>query len=194
MRKEKHLRTTNTSMEIRESSSDEMVIEGYFALFNDETNLFGNVYEEIDRDAFNNTLDKDIRALINHDTSKVLGRTKAKTLELRADEKGLYGKIKINPNDTEAVNLYERVKRGDVDQCSFGFFIKDEDVENRSDGTTKFVIKDIDLFEVSAVTFPAYENTGISAREKQVENLNKRKIELWKKEMREKINVKNTNA
>lgn len=181
-------------MEIRESSSDEMVIEGYFALFNDETNLFGNVYEEIDRDAFNNTLDKDIRALINHDTSKVLGRTKAKTLELKADEKGLYGKIKINPNDTEAVNLYERVKRGDVDQCSFGFFIKDEDVENRSDGTTKFVIKDIDLFEVSAVTFPAYENTGISAREKQVENLNKRKIELWKKEMREKINVKNTNA
>lgn len=194
MRKEKHLRTTNTSMEIRESSSDEMVIEGYFALFNDETNLFGNVYEEIDRDAFNNTLDKDIRALINHDTSKVLGRTKAKTLELKADEKGLYGKIKINPNDTEAVNLYERVKRGDVDQCSFGFFIKDEDVENRSDGTTKFVIKDIDLFEVSAVTFPAYENTGISAREKQIENLNKRKIELWKKEMREKINVKNTNA
>ncbi len=194
MRKEKHLRTTNTSMEIRESSSDEMVIEGYFALFNDETNLFGNVYEEIDKEAFNNTLDKDIRALINHDTSKVLGRTKAKTLELKADEKGLYGKIKINPNDTEAVNLYERVKRGDVDQCSFGFFIKDEDVENRSDGTTKFVIKDIDLFEVSAVTFPAYENTGISAREKQVKNLNKRKIELWKKEMREKINVKNTNA
>lgn len=70
-----------------------------------------------------------VRALIDHETRLVLGRSKAGTLELREDSHGLWGKIRINPNDTDAMNLYNRVKRGDVDQCSFGFNIVKEDTE-----------------------------------------------------------------
>ena len=70
----------------------------------------------------------------------------------------------LNENDVDAMNLYERVKRGDVTQCSFGFNILDEDVDYRADGTIKWTIKEIDLHEVSIVTFPAYEETEVTAR------------------------------
>ena len=70
-----------------------------------------------------------------------LGEQKQETLELKTDSRGLWGKIKINPNDTDAVNLYERVKRGDVDQCSFGFNIISEGTDYREDGTIKWTIK-----------------------------------------------------
>src|SRR5690625_7651630 len=88
--------------------------------------VFTGAYEEIATGAFYNTLDNDIRALINHNTAFVLCRNKSGTLELETDSKGLFGRIKINENDTDAMNLYERVKRGDVDQCSFGFNILKE--------------------------------------------------------------------
>src|SRR6185312_6634158 len=112
----------STNLKTR-SENDEMVIEGYFAVFNSETELWGGAYEEIAPSAFDKTLSNDIRALIDHETRAVLGRTKAGTLELKVDSRGLWGSIKINPNDGDAVNLYERVKRGDIDQCSFGFNI-----------------------------------------------------------------------
>src|SRR5690606_33485190 len=103
-----------------------MYIEGYWVVFNQETELWPGAFEEIAPTAFDGSLDRDVRALINHDSTLVLGRTKAGTLELRVDSHGLWGRVKINPKDTDAVNLYERVKRGDVDQCSFGFNILDE--------------------------------------------------------------------
>lgn len=176
-------RTFNSSLEIREEQ-EEMIIQGYFAVFNTETKLYGNVYESIDEKAFDYSIGGDVRALIDHDTAKVLGRTKAGTLELKTDKKGLFGTIKINPKDTEAVNLYERVKRGDVNQCSFGFVITDESAEYGEDGTTHFVIKDLVLFEVSICTFPAYEDTAVEARRKQVEEHN---IERWKKITKERL-------
>ncbi|MCG5026925.1 HK97 family phage prohead protease, partial [Anoxybacillus flavithermus] len=90
----------------RSEQDDEMYIEGYFAVFNRETELFPGAFEEIAPEAFNETLSNDIRALINHDTSLVLGRNKAGTLELKVDSRGLWGRIKINPRDSDAVNLY----------------------------------------------------------------------------------------
>ncbi len=169
------------------AEEDEMIIEGYFAVYNTETELWPGVFEEIAPGAFDNTLSNDIRALINHDTSLVLGRNKAGTLELKTDSRGLWGRIKINPNDTDAVNLYERVKRGDVDQCSFGFNIISEETDYREDGTIKWIIKEVDLHEVSVCTFPAYEETSISARKKDFEDIKKRKTEAWKKRMKERI-------
>jgi len=154
-----------------------MVIEGYFAVFNSETELWPGAYEEIAPRAFDNTLNNDIRALINHDTGLVLGRNKAGTLELKVDGRGLWGSIRINPNDSDAVNLYERVKRGDVDQCSFGFNILDEEVDFRDDGTVKWTIKEVDLHEVSVVTFPAYTETGVQARKAEVEQHRQRQLE-----------------
>ncbi len=111
---------TATDLKTRSEQDGEMIIEGYFAVFNKATELWPGAYEKIDPEAFNNTLGNDIRALINHDTTLVLGRNKANTLSLSIDSYGLFGVIQINSEDRDAVNLYERVKRGDVDQCSFG--------------------------------------------------------------------------
>ncbi|WP_339012638.1 HK97 family phage prohead protease [Lactococcus garvieae] len=146
----------------------EKIISGYFVVFNSETELYEGVFEEIAPESFENVDLSDIRALIDHETAKVLGRTKVGTLSLSVDEKGVYGEIKINENDTEAMNLYSRVQRGDVDQCSFGFNILDEEMEAREDGSYKFTIKSIELFEVSVVTFPAYADTAVEARNKQI--------------------------
>lgn len=169
------------------AEEDEMIIEGYFAVYNTETELWPGAFEEIAPGAFDNTLSNDIRALINHDTSLVLGRNKAGTLELKTDSRGLWGRIKINPNDTDAVNLYERVKRGDVDQCSFGFNIISEETDYRNDGTVKWTIKEVDLHEVSIVTFPAYEETGVQARHKQVEQYKQKQLELRKNKLKERL-------
>ena len=163
------------------------MIEGYFVVFNSETELFSGAYEEIAPEAFDKTLSNDIRALINHDTNLVLGRNKAGTLELKVDSRGLWGSIKINENDTDAMNLYERVKRGDVDQCSFGFNIIREDTEFRDDGTVKWIIREVDLHEVSVVTFPAYESTGVQARMKEKEQIEQRKLEKRKNELKERL-------
>lgn len=174
----------------RDNSQDneEKVIRGYFALYENETQLWDRCYEIISKGAFKDTITKnDIRALINHDTTLVLGRNKSGTLTLKEDEKGLYGEIKINENDTDAMNLYSRVQRGDVDQCSIGFNIIDEDYEELADGCVRFRINEIDLHEVSCCTFPAYEDTSIQARKKDVENLQSRKIVNKKINLRKRL-------
>lgn len=135
--------------------------------------------ESIAPEAFDGALSDDIRCLIDHETRLVLGRNKAGTLTLNTDSRGLWGEVKINKNDQDAMNLYERVKRGDVDQCSFGFDILDEEFEDR--GTdVHWTIKKVKLYEVSIVTFPAYEETSVSARKKDYETIKKRAHEAWK--------------
>ena len=170
------------------TETDEMKIEGYFVVFNSETELYDGMYEEISDKAFANIDLSDVRALADHDTAKVLGRTKSNTLKLSVDDKGLYGEIIINKNDTEAVNLYERVKRQDIDQCSFGFNILNETMEQRADGTTKWTITEIELFEVSIVTFPAYQDTSVEARSEQMKQLEKRNLQKRKQQLKERIN------
>ncbi|WP_288961169.1 HK97 family phage prohead protease, partial [uncultured Peptoniphilus sp.] len=170
----------------REKENDEELrIEGYFVVYDDETELWDGVYEKIDRNAFDGELDKDIRALAGHDTERVLGRTKNKTLTLRSDEKGLWGSILINRDDPEAFSLYQKVKRGDIDKCSFGFIPTEEESVKRGDGGDLFVVKRCDLIEVSVVAFPAYENTSINARKNDFE---KSRGEYRKKKLREKLN------
>jgi len=186
-RKERLTRSVVTDLKTRAEQEGEMLIEGYFAVFNRQTELWPGAFEEIDSGAFDKTLGNDIRALINHDTSLVLGRNKANTLELKSDSHGLWGAIKINPNDMDAVNLYERVKRGDVDQCSFGFNILSEETEWKEDGTVKWTIKEVDLHEVSVCTFPAYEETGVQARQKEVEQHKERQLEQRKKILKERL-------
>ncbi len=170
-----------------EQDNQDMYIEGYFAVFNKETELWPGAYEEIAPEAFNETLGNDIRCLVNHDTTLVLGRNKSNTLELKTDSHGLWGRVKINPNDTDAVNLYERVNRGDVDQCSFGFNIQEEETDWRDDGTVKWTLKKIDLHEVSVCTFPAYEETGVKARHAEVEQHKERQLEQRKNKMKERL-------
>lgn len=182
-------RSINEKLSTRsmEGDNQDYIIEGYFVVFNQETELWRSAFESISPTAFDETLGNDIRALINHETALVLGRNKSGTLELKVDSRGLWGTIKLNPNDTDAMNLYERVKRGDVDQCSFGFNIIEEDTEWRDDGTVHWVIKKADLHEVSVVTFPAYEATSVSARHRQFEEMQERKLEQRKLELKERL-------
>lgn len=191
----RQLRSIPTKFETREDGENP-TIEGYFAVFNSNYEIAPGMSESIAPGAFSRTLTNDVRALINHDTTLVLGRTKANTLELREDSHGLWGKITINPNDGDAMNLYERVKRGDVDQCSFGFDLKEQDTEIRDDGAVHWTIKDLDLFEVSCCTFPAYEQTNISARSKERDEIRQRTLSAWREKMKGvlKDGIKSTNA
>ena len=174
------VRSTQSKFETREADG-EMYISGYFAVFNSEYEMWPGAVESIADTAFDGALADDIRCLIDHETRLVLGRNKAGTLTLKVDTRGLWGEVRINPNDQDAVNLYERVKRGDVDQCSFGFDILDEEFEDRGD-TVKWNIKKVKLYEVSVVTFPAYEETSVSARKRQLGEIKKRSIEAWKQQ------------
>ena len=186
MRNERQLRSVVTEFSTREDGNTPH-ISGYFAVFNSIYEIAPGMSESIAPGAFSRTLSNDVRALINHDTTLVLGRTKAHTLELREDERGLWGDVTINPNDGDAMNLYERVKRGDVDQCSFGFEIINEETDFREDGSVHWTIKEVNLFEVSACTFPAYEATNISAREAQRADLQARSLAAWKERKKEEL-------
>ena len=185
-RENRQLRTALTQFETREDGEN-LFIEGYFAVFNSNYDLGYGMSESIAPGAFTDTLADDIRALVNHDTTLVLGRTSAHTFEVRQDEHGLWGKVKINPNDQDAMNLYARVKRGDVNQCSIGFDILDEETEYLGEDV-HWTIKSVKLYECSACTFPAYVETAISARAKDKEELKKRSLEVWRDQMKEKLN------
>lgn len=170
-----------------------LLIEGYFAVFNSNYNIDDGLSESIEPGAFTDTISGDIRALINHDTSLVLGRTKANTLTLKQDARGLWGQIVINPNDSDATNLYARVKRGDVDQCSFGFDILNEETIFSEDGASvHWKIKEVKLYEVSVCTFPAYEETSVKARQQDAATERAKKLKAWKLNMMKKIKEEKT--
>lgn len=184
----RQLRSVPTKFEaIRADESGDLYIEGYFSVFGGIYELWPGATESVAPGAFADTLGGDIRALVDHETRLVLGRCKAGTLELREDAHGLWGRVKVNQADTDAMNLYSRVQRGDVDQCSFGFDILEEDTEYREDGTVHWTIRKIRLYEVSVVTFPAYEDTGVAARKRDFEEIEKRKLTAWRDSMRKRV-------
>lgn len=189
------VRTIPMEFETRDNDGNKS-IEGYFAVYNSVYNIAPGMSESIAPGAFSKSMTGDIRALVNHDTSLVLGRTKAGTLVLRDDSHGLWGHIDINPNDVAAMDLYARVERGDVDQCSFGFDIRSQDTEIREDGSVHWTLTDIDLYEVSCCTFPAYEETNISARAAERDDIQKREVEAWREKAKARLKdgIKGTDA
>lgn len=192
-RRKYQLRTAESAFETREDGED-LIIEGYFAVYNSNYDITEDMSESIAPGAFAETLGNDIRALTNHDTSLVLGRNRAGTLELKDDSHGLWGRIKINPNDQDAMNTYERVKRGDVNQCSIGFEILDEETEFLANGAIHWTIRKINLFEVSVCTFPAYAETSVSARKHDADEVKKRASEAWKEKTLKKLKGEIDNA
>jgi len=187
MRNERQTRGGLTKFETREENGEKR-IEGYFAVFDSNYELWDGATESIGRNAFDGALGDDIRALIDHETRLVLGRTTARTLTLRVDEHGLWGSIRINEADSDAMNLYARVQRGDVSQCSFGFDILQErtDVDSAT-GAVHWTIEKVKLYEVSCVTFPAYKETAIQARAEEYRNIKKRENERWKAAQKERL-------
>ena len=180
-RKERQTRTQGATFQTREDGED-LRIEGYFAVFGSDYEMWPGVTESIDPHAFDEALADDIRVLVDHDTRLVLGRTAAHTAELRVDAHGLWGSVIVNRDDTDAMNAYARNKRGDVNQASFGFDILDEEKEYRDNGDVHFTIKCVKLYEVSLCTFPAYKETELKARADDVLEIRKRQAELWRNE------------
>ena len=167
--------------------SEERYIEGYFAVFGQETELWPGWYEQIEAGAFENSLkNNDIRCLFNHDSGFVLGRKSAGTLELREDGTGLFGWAKINPADRQAMDVYARVERGDISGCSFGFTPVSEEYEDR-DGEVHWIVKEADTSEVSVVTFPAYPQTEIQARKQDAEKICGQRMERRRAELKKRL-------
>ena len=182
-RQGRQLRSTPQQFRTRDDG-DDLVIEGYFAVFDSPYVLWDGATEIVKPGAFAGCLSGDIRALIDHDTRLVLGRTKAGTLTLREDARGLYGTIKINRDDADAMSLYARVQRGDVDQCSFGFDIEEETFVDLGGGQCRWEINKVNpLYEVSVVTYPAYEETAVKARHADLAEIQRRQAEAWKTRM-----------
>ena len=181
----RQMRTIASEFKTREDG-EEKRIEGYFAVFNSNYEIMPGMSESIAPGAFSDTLGGDIRALIDHETMYVLGRNKAGTLELREDSHGLWGSILLNPNDQDAMNLYARVQRGDVDQCSFGFDILEES-EVHENGNVHWTIEKVKLYEVSCCTFPAYAETSIQARKDDYKSIIERDRQMWRSGLRDRL-------
>ncbi len=180
----------SSSFTTRSENDNEKYIEGYFAVFNQQTELYRNAFEEIAQGAFDNSLkNNDIRCLFNHDTAKVLGRTGNNTLELRVDSHGLWGRVQVNTNDKEANDIYARVQRGDISGCSFGFNPINEETEFRDDGAIKWRVLEADTLEVSIVTFPAYPQTSIQARKVDETQYKERQILQKKNNLKVRLKI-----
>lgn len=187
MRLSKQTRTAPSEFRAAEENGEKR-IEGYFVVFGDTYHLWQGASESVDSHAFDGALNDDIRCLIDHETRLVLGRNTAGTLTLRTDEHGLWGSVLVNEHDSDAMNLYARVQRGDVSQCSFGFEILDEETEIDEDtGHVHWTIKKVRLHEVSVVTFPAYKETGVSARMTEYREINERRAQLWRERMKGRL-------
>ena len=178
-------------IQTREDESANPQIEGYFAVFGDIYEVWPGATESIAPGAFTESISQDVRALYNHNPDLVLGRSSAGTLQLKEDSHGLWGCIRINREDSDAMNVYQRIKRGDITGCSFGFDIEKESREDRADGTVHFTIEKVNpLYEVSPCVFPAYEATKVSARGDDLEQIRKRKLQAWRDQMIERLRKK----
>lgn len=164
--------------ELRASTGDEgkqFVLEGYAAKFNSPSKDLGGFRETIAPGAFKRALadNSDVRCLFNHSADRVLGRTAAGTLQINEDDKGLHFRCQLDPNNSDHRNLHSSVQRGDISECSFAFTptADGEDWQNvrGADGAWYIsrMLKDVNLFDVSAVTHPAYDDTSVAARSKE---------------------------
>lgn len=172
--KKKPLTRSSYLCEVRAENDDNgAYITGRPIVYDSKTNL-GYFDEVIERGALDKADLKDVRFLVNHDISKIpLARSrnnnKNSTMQLSVDEKGMVIRVHLDiENNAEAKSLYSAVQRGDISGMSFMFAINDEEWENLdSDHPTRHIKEISTVIEVSAVTFPAYEDTEINARSKE---------------------------
>jgi HK97 family phage prohead protease len=161
---------TFKSQEIR-ADAESRRVEGYAAVFGSESENLGWFTEEIAPGAFDDVMTDDVRALYNHDENLILARTRSGTLELSVDGKGLRYSFEA-PNTTAGNDLLESIKRGDINQSSFGFRVKEDKWENKEmeengnkmTKTKRTIVKLERLYDVSPVTFPAYPDTEVARR------------------------------
>jgi HK97 family phage prohead protease len=163
----KEVRSGSGALERRdgeEDAQDAQKITGYAAVFNTWATIGGWWEERIAPGAFSKSIaEHDVRALFNHDSNFVLGRNRAGTLTLAEDARGLY--FNATPPDTQwARDLVTSIKRGDISQCSIGFFVRKQEWDDTDPKMPKRTIIEVELFDVSPVTYPAFEDTQVDVR------------------------------
>tara|TARA_Y100000015_G_C2384318_1_gene86563 strand:+ start:131 stop:757 length:627 start_codon:yes stop_codon:yes gene_type:complete len=137
---------------------------GHAAVFNSLSENLGGFRELIHKDAFEDVLQNDVRALFNHDSNLILGRTKAGTLNISVDDKGLRYELDV-PQTTAGRDLLISIERGDVTQSSFGFRVLEDNWDEDDDGRWVRTIKKVKrLFDVSPVVYPAYPEATVAKR------------------------------
>jgi len=159
-----------------DTTDDGMTLRGHAATFGDVYDL-GMFDERIAAGAFDDVLSDDVRALWNHDSNHVLGRTKSGTLRLSVDQRGLLSEIDL-PDSAAA--LREAIDRGDVDQMSFGFTVETDTWETTNEETgreLRTIQKVGRLFDVSPVTFPANPNTDVAVRSLEAAKTERQPVE-----------------
>lgn len=156
-----------------EKREDKTIVRGYAAKFDSLSENLGGFREIIAPSAFDDVLNNDVRALINHDSSLILGRTTAGTLRLSVDATGLQYEYD-SPDTSYARDLLVSLERGDVDQSSFQFFVEKDDWNEDAEGRLIRTIQKVSrLLDVAPVTFPAYPDTTVAKR--NMEEIQKQK-------------------
>ena len=188
----------NFSVEERaeEDGAKKLIIEGYAAVYDSETNIADCFLEEIAKGAFEGADMRDVPLKYNHvDSVPILARTRNKSLKLTPDEKGLFVHAELL-DTTDGVDMYKRIQAGLIDKMSFAFTIEEavwEWFEGEEDKKEIRTITKIDkMFDVSVVDFPAYDQTEIYARnkeaiEKEIDEFHR--LELAKEKLKLKLSL-----
>lgn len=156
-------RSLTRPLEVRTAAAGSVrTVAGYAAVFNSRADIAGMFFEQIAPGAFGGTLADDVRALVDHDTGRVIGRTKSGTLRLSEDTNGLAVEIDL-PDTSEGRDLATLIERGDISGMSFGFEVTKQTWDETGDVPVR-TIEAVKLYEVSAVAFPAYDDTSLAMR------------------------------
>ena len=173
MKQEYEQRIYNFEIRAEQNEEEMGVITGRPIVYNSRTDL-GYFDEVIELGALNGADLKDVRFLVNHNTSMIpLARSRNNnansTMQMTVDDQGMGIRVNLDvKNNSEARNLYSAIERGDISGMSFMFKVDDEEwSELETDHPTRHVRKISDVLEVSACTFPAYDDTTLSTRNKE---------------------------
>lgn len=164
----------------KQESEEKGIVEGYAVVYDKKTDICGYFEETIKRGALDNADLKDVPLLVNHDTDTIpVARSRrnngSSSMTLTVDEKGLKIRAELDlKNNARASELYSAIKRGDISGMSFMFTVKtDEWTDEDTEYPKRTIIEIAKVYEVSAVTFPAYSDTSIGARAVDTESAKK---------------------
>jgi len=160
---DKKIEVRTLPIELR-AEEDNKKIVGYAAVYDQLSEDLGGFKEKIKKGAFASSIKRDdIKLLFNHDPNYVLGRSINGTLKLEEDDHGL--KIEAVPPETSfAKDLITLMERGDIDQMSFGFIVNKDEWDTSNEDLPIRTLLDVELFDVSPVTFPAFPQTNVGVR------------------------------
>jgi HK97 family phage prohead protease len=154
-------RTLTKPLDVRAKDA-KRTVGGYAAVFNSETDIGGYFREVIAPGAFKDAISGDVRALVDHNSGRVIGRTTAGSLRLSEDDVGLAVEIDL-PDTNDGRDIATLIERGDISGMSFGFVVTKQSWDETGD-VPKRTIEAVELHEVSIVAFPAYDDTSIAMR------------------------------